>query len=63
MKNFQNEDISENLKELLVDILRTLGKYIQSYCQAFLIPYQFEICDQEDRIIDIEQLTFVVILY
>lgn len=67
IKTFENNqilspEILKNFQKLLWDSLLTIRKYIQTYCQAFLIPYQVEICDQENKSIDIEQLTFLVIL-
>ncbi len=57
----KNDEISQNLIELLYDVLRTIMTYIQTYCQAFLIPYQIEICNQENQSINIEQFTSSVI--
>ncbi len=36
-------------------------KYIHTYCQAFLIPYEIEICNQENEFIDIRQFASPVI--
>ena len=44
----------ENLKRLLWDLLITMIKYIHTYCEAFLIPYEVEICNDENKSIDIE---------
>lgn len=52
---------SEDLIQLVWNVLLTIGKYIQTYCQAFLIPYEVEICDDEYEAIDIEQLMSTVI--
>jgi len=65
-KKFENEEIlsseiSQNFIQLLCDFLVTFIKYIQTYCQAFLIPYHVEIYDQENKSIDIEQFTSLVI--
>ncbi|CAF0997755.1 unnamed protein product [Rotaria sordida] len=51
-----NSQISENLIQLLYDLLLALIKYIQAYCQAFLIPYDVEIYNDENKSIDIEQV-------
>ncbi|CAF5165201.1 unnamed protein product, partial [Rotaria magnacalcarata] len=31
-------------------------KYVQTYCQAFFIPYEVEIYDDENKAIDIQTL-------
>ncbi len=65
-KKLENEEIlsseiSQNFIQLLCDFLVTFIKYIQTYCQAFLIPYHIEIYNQENKSIDIEQFTSLVI--
>jgi hypothetical protein len=57
----ETNQISEDLIQLVWNVLLTVGKYIQTYCQAFLIPYEIEICDNEYEAIDIEQLMSTVI--
>ncbi|CAF0926564.1 unnamed protein product [Adineta steineri] len=44
------------LVRLLFDSLLAIIKYIETYCQAFLIPYEVEIYNNEHQSIDIEQL-------
>ncbi|CAF4197511.1 unnamed protein product, partial [Rotaria sp. Silwood2] len=63
IKQSQNENkqiltsqTSENLVRLLFDLLLTLMTYIQTYCQAFLIPYEVEIYNDDNKSIDIEQV-------
>lgn len=48
--------ITDELIRLFWNILRTIGTYIQNYCQAFLIPYGVQFFNQADQSIDIEQL-------
>ena len=52
--------ISQSIRQLLNDLLLTFIKYIQTYCQTFLIPYEVEIYNDENQSIDIEQLTTLV---
>ncbi|CAF3791534.1 unnamed protein product [Rotaria socialis] len=57
----QNEQVStskipQNLTRLLYDLLLSIMKYVQTYCQAFLIPYEVEIYDDENKSIDIQTL-------
>ncbi|UJR21159.1 hypothetical protein I4U23_024258 [Adineta vaga] len=47
----------EHLSRLLFDLLSTLKEYIQTYCQAFLLPYEVEIYNNGNQTIDIEQYT------
>jgi hypothetical protein len=51
----KNQEIYQNLTRLLIDLLLTLINYIQTYCQAFLIPYEVEIYNNENQTINIEQ--------
>ena len=55
-KHEESVTISEDFIRLFWNILRTIGTYIQNYCQAFLIPYGVEFSNQVDQPIDIEQL-------
>ncbi|CAM4759904.1 unnamed protein product [Rotaria magnacalcarata] len=57
----QNEQVStskipQNLTRLLYDLLLSIMKYVQTYCQAFFIPYEVEIYDDENKAIDIQTL-------
>lgn len=55
-KHEESVTISEDFTRLFWNILRTIGTYIQNYCQAFLIPYGVEFSNQADQPLDIEQL-------
>jgi hypothetical protein len=50
-----SSQMHENLIRLLWDLLITLIKYIQTYCQAFLIPYEVEIRNEDNKSTDIER--------
>lgn len=46
---------------LLIDLILGLMKYIHTYCQTFLIPYEVEAYNDEIGSIDLQQLKFSVI--
>lgn len=50
----------ETFLRLLHDCIVTLISYIQTYCHAFLIPYEVEIFNDENSSIDFEKLKFPV---
>ena len=51
-----------NLIRLLYNFLATIVQYIQSYCHAYLIPYDVEIYNEENPSIDLERLKYPVSL-
>ncbi|CAF3397978.1 unnamed protein product [Rotaria sp. Silwood1] len=51
-------EINEKLTRLLYDTLVILVNYIQTYCHAYLIPYEVEIYNDKNLSIDIEQLKY-----
>jgi hypothetical protein len=59
-KQTEKSSISEDFIQLIWNVLLTIGKYIQTYCQAFLIPYEVEICDDDYEAVDTEQLLSTV---
>ena len=48
------------LIRLLYNLLVTLVQYIQTYCHAFLIPYDVELYNDENPSIDLERLKYPV---
>jgi hypothetical protein len=67
IKKSQNEHdkqisppIHQNLTRLLYDLLVTFVSYIQTYCHAYLIPYEVELYNDDNSSIDIERLKFPV---
>jgi hypothetical protein len=52
--------IQQNLTRLLHDLLITLVNYIQTYCHAYLIPYEVELYNDENVTINIEKLKYPV---
>lgn len=61
-RQVNNEQITDELIRLFWNVLRTIQTYIQTYCQAFLIPYSIEVVNQDNQSIDIEQLIDAVII-
>lgn len=49
-----------NLIRLLYNLLVTFVQYIQTYCHAYLIPYDVEIYNDENPSIDLERLKYPV---
>ncbi len=67
IKKSQNENdplispqIHQNFIRLLYNLLVTLVNYIQTYCHAYLIPYEVELYNDENISIDIERLKYPV---
>lgn len=52
--------IHQTLTRLLYDLLVTLVNYVQTYCHAYLIPYEVELYDNDNQTIDVEQLKYPV---
>ena len=52
----------QNLTRLLYDLLVTLVSYIQTYCHAYLIPYEVELYNNETPSIDLDRLKYPVSL-
>ena len=61
-KNNENNQniVLQKTTQVLCDLLLALIKYIQTYCQAFLIPYEVEVYTEENKIIDIKQIQDLV---
>lgn len=53
-------DSSESFTRLLYDTLLTLISYIQTYCHAYLIPYEVEIYNDERPSIELNELKYPV---
>lgn len=69
IKKSQNEneqqltpDIHQNFIRLLYNLVVTLVNYIQTYCHAYLIPYEVELYSDENTSIDIQRLKHPVLL-
>ncbi|CAF4467740.1 unnamed protein product, partial [Adineta steineri] len=56
----QSPQIQQSLTRVLYDLLVTLVNYIRTYCHAYLIPYEVEIYNDENSIIDLELLKYPV---
>ena len=54
--------IQQNLTRLLYDLLVTLVSYIQTYCHAYLVPYEVELYNDENPLIDLDRLKYPVSL-
>ena len=52
----------QNLTRLLYDLMVTLVSYIQTYCHAYLIPYEVELYNNETTSIDLDRLKYPVSL-
>jgi hypothetical protein len=50
----------QNFIKLLHNLLVTVVNYIQTYCHAYLIPYEVELYNDETTSIDIERLKYPV---
>ena len=46
--------------DLLHNLLVTIAHYIQTYCHAYLIPYEVELYNDENPSIDLERLSYPV---
>ncbi len=55
-----SSQMHQNLIRLLHNLLLTLVNYIQTYCHAYLIPYQVELYNDEIPSINIERLKYPV---
>jgi hypothetical protein len=67
IKKSQNENeqpitpqTHQNFIRLLYNLIVTLANYIQTYCHAYLIPYEVELYNDENTTIDIERLKYPV---
>jgi hypothetical protein len=50
----------QSLIRLLHNLLVTIVNYIQTYCHAYLIPYEVELYNDENTSINIERLKYPV---
>ena len=55
-----NQSENDDLIQLFWNVILTIVKYIHTYSQAFLIPYEVEICDNDNIPIKIEQFLSTV---
>ena len=54
--------VHQTLIRLLYDTMVTLVVYVQTYCQAYLIPYEVELYNEETATIDLDRLKYPVML-
>jgi len=67
IKKSQNENeqpitpqTHQNFIRVLYNLIVTLANYIQTYCHAYIIPYEVELYNDENTTIDIERLKYPV---
>jgi hypothetical protein len=56
-------EIHQNSTRLFYDLIVIIVSYIQTYCHAYLIPYEVELYNDENKSIAIEQLKYPVSFY
>lgn len=55
-----SNDEQMKLSRLLYDLIVTIISYMETYCQAYLIPYEVQIYNDENPIIHLDQLKYPV---